>query len=58
MTMVRNPSYFLPGLPYTDRVELVVDEDNASRVSAFLPEPPSAMSACAGPSRSPWTARA
>ncbi len=36
LTMVRNPQYFLPGLPYIDRVELVVDEDNASRVSAFL----------------------
>jgi peptide/nickel transport system substrate-binding protein len=36
MTFVRNPHYFLPGLPYLDRIELVVDEDNASRVSSFL----------------------
>jgi peptide/nickel transport system substrate-binding protein len=36
MTLVRNPHYFLPGLPHIERVELVVDEDNASRVSAFL----------------------
>jgi peptide/nickel transport system substrate-binding protein len=36
MTLVRNPSYFLPGLPYIDRVEMAVDEDNASRMSAFL----------------------
>ncbi len=36
ITLVRNPNYFLAGLPYLDRVELVVDEDNASRVSAFL----------------------
>ena len=36
MTLVRNPHYFAPGLPYIDRVELVVDEDQASRVSAFL----------------------
>lgn len=36
MTLVRNPSYFLPGLPHIDRVELGVDEDNASRMAAFL----------------------
>jgi peptide/nickel transport system substrate-binding protein len=36
MTFVRNPSYFIPGLPYIDRVEMAVDEDNASRMSAFL----------------------
>ncbi|MBI4636546.1 MAG: ABC transporter substrate-binding protein [Candidatus Rokubacteria bacterium] len=36
MTFVRNPSYFVPGLPYIDRVEMVVDEDNASRMAAFL----------------------
>jgi peptide/nickel transport system substrate-binding protein len=32
----RNPSYFVAGLPYIDRVELLVDEDNASRMAAFL----------------------
>jgi peptide/nickel transport system substrate-binding protein len=36
MTFVRNPHYFIPGLPYIDRVELVIDEDNASRLAAFL----------------------
>ncbi len=36
MTFVRNPSYFLPGLPYIDRVDVTVDEDNASRIAAFL----------------------
>src|SRR5262249_44853149 len=36
MTLVRNPSYFVPGLPYIDRVEMFVDEDNASRIAAFL----------------------
>jgi ABC-type transport system substrate-binding protein len=36
ITMVRHPGYFVPGLPYIDRVELVVDEDNASRMAAFL----------------------
>jgi len=36
MTLVRNPNYFLPGLPYIDRVEMLVDEDNASRIAAFL----------------------
>ena len=33
---MRNPHYFVPGLPYIDRVEVFVDEDNASRMSAFL----------------------
>ncbi len=35
-TLVRNPSYFLPGLPHIDRIEVIVDEDNASRLAAFL----------------------
>lgn len=35
-TLVRNPNYFLPGLPYIDRIEVSVDEDNASRIAAFL----------------------
>ena len=36
LTLVRNPHYFVTGLPYLDRVEIVVDEDNASRLAAFL----------------------
>ena len=36
MTFVRHPQYFVPGLPHIDRVELFVDEDNASRMAAFL----------------------
>ena len=36
MSLVRHPHYFLPGQPYADRVELVVDEDQASRMAAFL----------------------
>ncbi len=36
MTLVRNPHYFVPGLPYVDRVELAIDEDQASRMAAFL----------------------
>ena len=36
LTLVRNPHYFVPGLPYIDRVEMTVDEDNASRTAAFL----------------------
>jgi len=36
LTLVRNPHYFVPGLPHIDRVEIVVDEDNASRTAAFL----------------------
>src|SRR5262245_11029733 len=36
MTLLRHPRYFQPGLPYVDRVEMVVDEDQASRMAAFL----------------------
>jgi peptide/nickel transport system substrate-binding protein len=36
LTLVRNPHYFVPSLPYIDRVEMVVDEDNASRIASFL----------------------
>jgi peptide/nickel transport system substrate-binding protein len=36
LTLVRNPQYYAAGLPYIDRVELLVDEDNASRTAAFL----------------------
>jgi peptide/nickel transport system substrate-binding protein len=35
-TLVRNPSYFVPGLPYIDRIEVSIDEDNGSRMAAFL----------------------
>jgi peptide/nickel transport system substrate-binding protein len=35
-TYVRNPNYFLTGLPYIDKVEAAVDEDNASRMAAFI----------------------
>jgi peptide/nickel transport system substrate-binding protein len=36
LTYVRNPNYFLAGLPYIDRIEMSVDEDSASRTAAFL----------------------
>ena len=36
ITLVRNPNYFVPGLPYIDKVEMTVDEDNASRIASFL----------------------
>jgi peptide/nickel transport system substrate-binding protein len=36
LTFVRHPQYFVAGLPYIDRIEMLVDEDNASRMSAFL----------------------
>jgi peptide/nickel transport system substrate-binding protein len=36
LTLVRHPQYYAAGLPYIDRVELLVDEDNASRTAAFL----------------------
>ena len=35
-TLMRNPGYFLAGLPYIERIEVAVDEDNASRMAAFL----------------------
>jgi peptide/nickel transport system substrate-binding protein len=35
-TLVRNPNYFIQGLPYIDKVEAFVDEDNASRTASFL----------------------
>jgi peptide/nickel transport system substrate-binding protein len=35
-TLVRNPGYFVSGLPYIDRIEATVDEDNASRMAAFI----------------------
>ena len=36
MVFVRHPQYFAAGLPYIDRVEWLVDEDSASRMSNFL----------------------
>src|SRR5262245_65706277 len=36
LTFVRNPNYFVPRPPYIDRIEYLVDEDNASRLAAFL----------------------
>jgi peptide/nickel transport system substrate-binding protein len=36
LSYVRNPNYFIQGLPYIDRIETTVDEDNASRMAAFL----------------------
>ena len=35
-TLLRHPGYFLPGLPSIDRIEVTIDEDNASRLAAFL----------------------
>jgi len=36
LTWVRNPTYFQQGLPYIDRIEGFVDEDQASRTAAFI----------------------
>ena len=36
MTFVRHPAYFIPGQPYIERIEFLVDEDNASRMASFL----------------------
>jgi peptide/nickel transport system substrate-binding protein len=35
-TLVRNPAYFVTGLPHIERIEVFVDEDNASRIASFL----------------------
>jgi peptide/nickel transport system substrate-binding protein len=35
-TLVRHPQYFVSGLPLIERIEATVDEDNASRIAAFL----------------------
>ena len=36
LTFVRNPNYFLPGLPYADGVEVTVDDDPSSRLAGWL----------------------
>jgi len=36
ITYVRNPDYFVPGLPYADGVEMLIDKDPSSRLAAFL----------------------
>jgi peptide/nickel transport system substrate-binding protein len=36
LTYVRNPAYFVAGLPYIDRIEAPIDEDSASRIASFL----------------------
>ena len=36
LSFVRNPNYFIPGLPYADAVEVVVDEDPSSRLAAWM----------------------
>jgi peptide/nickel transport system substrate-binding protein len=35
-TLARHPQYFRAGMPYVNQVEATIDEDNASRLSAFL----------------------
>jgi peptide/nickel transport system substrate-binding protein len=36
ISYVRHPDYFRPGLPYADRVEMLIDKDPSSRLAAFL----------------------
>jgi peptide/nickel transport system substrate-binding protein len=36
LTFVRNPSYFSPGLPHAEGVEVAVDEDPSARLAAWL----------------------
>jgi len=33
---VRNPNYFLPGLPYADTVDAIIDKDPSSRLATWL----------------------
>src|SRR5260370_6279972 len=35
-TLVRNPGYFLAGLPYIERIEVAIHEDNCSPKAACL----------------------
>src|SRR5215813_5521170 len=35
-SFARHPAYFVTGLPNIDRIEVTVDEDNASRTASFL----------------------
>jgi peptide/nickel transport system substrate-binding protein len=36
LVYVRNPNYFVSGLPYADGVELLIDKDPSSRLAAWL----------------------
>ena len=36
LSYVRNPNYFVSGLPYADNVEMLVDKDPASRLAKWL----------------------
>lgn len=36
ITYVRNPHYFVPGLPYADAVEMIIDRDPSSRLATWL----------------------
>ena len=36
LTFVRNPNYFVPGLPYVDGVDMTIDTDPASAFAAWL----------------------
>jgi peptide/nickel transport system substrate-binding protein len=36
LVYVRHPNYFVPGLPYADGIEVVIDKDPSSRLATFL----------------------
>ena len=36
LAYVRNPNYFVPGLPYADGVDVLIDKDPASRLATWL----------------------
>ncbi len=52
LTFLRNPHYFMSGLPYADGVEVTVDVDPSSRVASWLAgsttSRPSSSRSCAG----------
>ena len=36
LAYVRNPNYFVPGLPYADSVDVLIDKDPSSRLATWL----------------------
>jgi peptide/nickel transport system substrate-binding protein len=36
LVYVRNPNYFVPGLPYADGVDMLIDKDPSSRLATWL----------------------
>jgi ABC-type oligopeptide transport system substrate-binding subunit len=53
LVYVRNPNYFVPGLPYADGVDMLIDKDPSSRLATGSGRPTSASTStpCAGSMR-------